>query len=344
MELFKKQRSKYWWYDFTVRGQRYRGSTKETNESRAQSIASVKLAAALQQTDPLNRKVPTLQTFSERFLKWVDETKLDDDTKVYYRKGWQLLAATRLNKLRLDSINRDVVNTVNFPAGPCNANRALRTLRRMLHKAEEWNLIRRAPKVKLYVEHARSVRLDDVTEQKLLDGAAACKWRPRSFALFTDVVALVRDTGMRNERELYEIRIENIDFDRKMIFVPDSKTPAGRREVPLSDRAYGLLLSRCKGKTKGWVFPSKRSKSGHLTTMAKQFRLARCKAGLSKELVLYCGRHDFGTRVYAKTGNLKAVMTVMGHKDVKTAMRYQHPDLEIVRSALNGTAAAGNLG
>jgi hypothetical protein len=36
VELFKKNESKYYWYDFTVRGERYRGSTKETNETRAQ--------------------------------------------------------------------------------------------------------------------------------------------------------------------------------------------------------------------------------------------------------------------------------------------------------------------
>ena len=30
----------------------------------------------------------------------------------------------------------------------------------------------------------------------------------------------------------------------------------------------------------------------------------------------------------------------MGHKDVKTAMQYQHPELEIVRAALNQTEAA----
>jgi hypothetical protein len=36
-----------------------------------------------------------------------------------------------------------------------------------------------------------------------------------------------------------------------------------------------------------------------------------------------------------KTGNLKAVMMAMGHKDVKTAMRYQHPELDIVREAIN---------
>ena len=39
-----------------------------------------------------------------------------------------------------------------------------------------------------------------------------------------------------------------------------------------------------------------------------------------------------------KTGNLKLVMQTMGQKDVKTAMKYQHPELDIVRTALNETA------
>lgn len=72
--------------------------------------------------------------------------------------------------------------------------------------------------------------------------------------------------------------------------------------------------------------------------MALKFRQARAKAGLSQDLVLYYGRHDFGTRVLKKTGNLKLVMQTMGQKDVKTAMKYQHPELDIVRAALNETA------
>jgi len=72
--------------------------------------------------------------------------------------------------------------------------------------------------------------------------------------------------------------------------------------------------------------------------MAVKFRQARAKAGLPKNLVLYCGRHDFGTRVLKKTGNLKLVMQTMGQKDVRTAMKYQHPELDIVRTALNETA------
>jgi hypothetical protein len=36
-----------------------------------------------------------------------------------------------------------------------------------------------------------------------------------------------------------------------------------------------------------------------------------------------------------RTGNLAAVMSTMGHRDVKTAMHYQHPEVEVVRAALD---------
>jgi integrase len=134
---------------------------------------------------------------------------------------------------------------------------------------------------------------------------------------------------MRNERELYRTRIESVDWINKFIFVPDSKTPSGRRRVPMSDRVLALLRARCDGRSEGWVFPSERSRAGHLTTVGKLFREAREKAGLPKDLVLYCGRHDYGTRVLRETGNLAAVMKTMGHKDVRTAMRYQHPELMV---------------
>jgi hypothetical protein len=39
--------------------------------------------------------------------------------------------------------------------------------------------------------------------------------------------------------------------------------------------------------------------------------------------------------VLKATGNLAAVMKTMVHKDVRTAMQYQHPEVEIVRQALN---------
>ncbi|HLJ88519.1 MAG TPA: tyrosine-type recombinase/integrase [Candidatus Angelobacter sp.] len=126
----------------------------------------------------------------------------------------------------------------------------------------------------------------------------------------------------------------------KVIVVPDSKTPDGRRCVPMSNRVEKILRDRSGNRRLGWVFPAKRARSGHLTTVAKRFREAPAKAGLPDSLVLYCGCHDYGTRVLRETGNLAVVMKTMGHKDARTAMRYQHPKLDIVRYALNQSSEA----
>jgi hypothetical protein len=72
VKLFMKSKSHFYWYDFTVRGERFRGSTGETNATRASKIAGLKLATTLEGCDPLHRKIPTLREFSPRFLEWVD--------------------------------------------------------------------------------------------------------------------------------------------------------------------------------------------------------------------------------------------------------------------------------
>ena len=48
MKLFKKPKSKFYWYDFTVRGRRYRASTQETKSVRALRMASLKLALVIE--------------------------------------------------------------------------------------------------------------------------------------------------------------------------------------------------------------------------------------------------------------------------------------------------------
>lgn len=343
MKLFKKKNSQFYWYDFTVRGHRYRGSTEETNAARASKVAGLKLAATLEGHDPLDRKTPILRLFSKRFLEWIETAKLEPKTKTYYRDGWRLLSQTALTGMRLDLITNDETERQSFPGSASNINCALRTLRRMLHRAEDWKLIQRAPKLKLEKEYGRSLMLDEETEGKLLAGAAMCNWKKDIFEQFRDVVILIRDTGMRNERELYRIRLEHLDWKNRIIFVSDSKTEEGRRRVPMSQRVFELLRTRCGTRTEGWLFPAKRGKTGHLTTLGKRFREAREKAHLPSKMVLYCGRHDYGTRMMNKTRNLKAVMKVMGHRDVKTAMKYQHPELEIVRIALNDGSEAKEM-
>ena len=149
MKLFKKPKSKFYWYDFTVRGRRYRGSTQETKSVRALQVASLKLASSMENTDPLPTKPTALRAFADRFLTWVDSGRLEDKTRKSYRNGWRLLKATAVAEMRVDQITGDCAEQLKFPGSAANANCALRTLRRMLHKAEEWKMINHAPKVKI---------------------------------------------------------------------------------------------------------------------------------------------------------------------------------------------------
>src|SRR5215469_12162902 len=168
VKLFKKPKSKFYWYDFTVRSRRYRGSTQETKSVRALKIAILKLASVMENTDPPPNKPTALGQLADRFLTWVDSGRLEEMTKKFYRNGWRLLKATFVQEMRVDQITGDCAEQLKFSGSPANANCALRTLRRMLHKAEEWKLIRHAPKLKLKKEYGRSRRLDEDAEKKLL--------------------------------------------------------------------------------------------------------------------------------------------------------------------------------
>ena len=47
VKLFRKPKLKFYWYNFTVRGRRYRGSTLETKSVRALKIASLRMPRAV---------------------------------------------------------------------------------------------------------------------------------------------------------------------------------------------------------------------------------------------------------------------------------------------------------
>jgi hypothetical protein len=129
-------------YHFWVDGTRYRGSTKKANVAAARRVESLLLAQAEEKGDVVLRKrSPLLRDFKTRFLEWVEgNTTLKQKTKDYYENGWRLLEETDVVAMRVNAITKDDADRLTFPGGPSNHNNALRTLRRMLGKAEEWNI------------------------------------------------------------------------------------------------------------------------------------------------------------------------------------------------------------
>lgn len=108
--------------------------------------------------------------------------------------------------------------------------------------------------------------------------------------------------------------------------IPDSKTRAGVRYVPMTTRLRGKLLEQIGTRTDGWVFPSPRYQGKPIQRQARTaaWRKAADKAGVDSDVNLYCARHTFGSDVMEATNNQFQLMKVMGHTTVKTTQRYQH--------------------
>jgi hypothetical protein len=142
--------------------------------------------------------------------------------------------------MRLDAISQDDTDVPSFPGGPSNHNNALRTLRRMLGKAEDWRVLRAAPRIKLQQERERERIIDEHVEAKLF---------PFCQQPLRDVLMIMRDAGMRNQKEVFTMRWEHLDWLNSRYFVYDNKNPEGTKAR--SDQ------SACSAGPAGAVFRSK---------------------------------------------------------------------------------------
>ena len=83
-----------------------------------------------------------------------------------------------------------------------------------------------------------------------------------------NVVRVITETGLRVYKELMPMKKEQLDLANAMVWIPDSKTPNGVAEVPLTPLALEafrgqLRLSPCSP----YLFPSDENPSGHQRTL-----------------------------------------------------------------------------
>ena len=327
------QRGDVWYYLFYTNGRRHRGSTKTKNQKQAERVEARKRVAAEEGESLRPKRVPLVREFAKQFIEWLDKTTLAGNTKADYKNGRRLILKTPLSGMRMDQITADDVETTKFHESPHSRNSAIRTLRRMLGKARDWKVLREVPRIKTVKVFPRDRMVTVEDEKRLL---AACQ-RP-----LKDVLTIMLDSGMRNG-EVIRMRWETINWERAFYFNPRGKTRKARRPVPLSDRVITLLRTiqlEQSDAGEGWVFPSKKSRAGHigLSGLEHAFRNVARKLEIPDALKLYCARHTFGTVAMAETKNPGLVKEVMGHESLTTTMSYLHPEtaqIKVVIDRLN---------
>jgi integrase len=123
-------------------------------------------------------------------------------------------------------------------------------------------------------------------------------------------------------------------FANRLVFIPDSKTPIGVAEVPLTDIAVEAFRSQIDlAGPEPWLFPSPKSPTGYQREFKKAWERTLRTAGVPY-FRLYDLRSTHTTRLSAGGVADEWVTQMLRQTDAKAFKKYSQMKLQMKREAL----------
>ena len=217
-------------------------------------------------------------------------------------------------------------------AKPSTINRELAVLSHLFNKAVEWGWMDRRPaKINRFAEGQGRITyltVDQIT--RLVECAKA----DRNAQIYPFIV-IGLETAMRAS-EILSIQRQNIDLQRRVIFIPKAK--AGAREQPITEHLADFLADYVTASQPGtpWIFPSPGAKDGHTVGVRKPFRRVVTAAGLDPDQILrHTLRHTAITHLVQAGVDLPTVKRISGHKTLAMVERYSHQNGAHIQAAMD---------
>ncbi len=286
-----------------------------------------------------SRKAPSLEKFEERLLAHL-KANTAPRTYDFYKQNISVLkrfvplATTKLGSIDSALIENFIQWRLKEKVAKVTVNHSLRTLRRVLHIAKQWRLIRDVPAIKLLPgEHEREAVIDEPTLKQMTE------WIRTAYpsSIMHHLLPFLIDTGLRIT-EACMLQRDHVTFDDGKpvaVRVVKGKSRYAKREVPLTERA-AAALEACLAKSRSeWVFTGKGGKR-HLTRHypSEMFRVIRDAMNLDHEMVMHSTRHTFCTRLGNAGCDAFTIQRLAGHSSITISQRYVHSDQEAKLSAI----------
>ncbi len=240
-----------------------------------------------------------------------------------------------LDKITNFDVERYKKVRIDAKASNGTINRELSTLSHLLNKAMEWGWIHHRPCQIRRLKENRG-RIEWLTKeevQKLLKAA-----KVDDFPYVYPFIVIALETAMRR-MEILSIEIENINFEKRTIYIPKAK--AGAREAYISENLEKFLKNYIEQTVKPgqkWLFPTanqKLSSTGHLMNIERPFRRVVKTAGLdAAKVVRHTLRHTAISHLVQAGIDLPTVKRISGHKTLQMVERYSHQNQEHIQFAL----------
>jgi len=350
--LFKRTGSKIWWMQYRDKaGQRQRESTGTEEWTEAQQRLRERLQArdnntlsALRRGQDLTFgdwadfylenfsrppfRAPKTHEINQRALKHLGamfkETKLAeltaDDIEMYLRRR---LTERVMVKAREGFIPKGLLKAT-------TVHQELRVLRRMLNVAVRKKLLFSNPcaggEFPARVDGPFRPHYVSWSEQQKLEFAAPDYLR--------NVIRIVTETGLRIYKELTPMKKDQIDLENRTVWVPDSKTPNGVAEVPLTEIAVEAFRRQLALSGPGpYVFPSDGNSAGYQKTFKTVWHATLRRAAVPY-FHIYDLRSTYATRLSAGGVADEWVTQLLRQGDAKVFKRYSQMKLQMKREAL----------
>jgi integrase len=317
-----------------VRGRESEGVTRTQVEDYIEQVKTESRADRLNL--PTGRKVSLgFKNAASKYLKRLSEESGRDIKAKIMRLNTHLIPFYKnkpLSGINTLEIERYKKSRLGDKAAPGTINRELAALSHFFTKAVEWKWLTHRPcKInRLKEDGGRIVYLDSEQIPRLLKAA-----REDSNPYVYPFIVIGLNTGMRL-MEILSIRLKDIHLNRSRIYIPSGKT--GSREQPITSNLRDLLAERVNslGSEQEWLFPSDKSKTGHVVAIEKAFRRAVERAGLdSTEIVRHTLRHTAVSQLVQAGIDLPTVMRISGHKTLAMVERYSHQNGNHIQAAMD---------
>jgi integrase len=318
---------KFWRYDFTLNGKRYRGWLEPVSTmSKRQALAEFqKIRANIVIEGTTQRKRKEGKALSKQVF---------DEYKSYLKRhcspSWSgckymFKHFEFFHRRRITALDISIYQDLRRSQGVSNAtiNRELAYCSAAFTRAVKNKLADRNPFIG-YDKFPETKRTRYLSKDELRNLLNACKEianhkNPHIYEIVLTAIL----TGLRLQRIL-KLHRRQIDFDLELIRVDGTGTRKYKQTnaVPISPDLAKILKSKLKKSKSGFVFEDP-YRARPYNGIRRSFQSA-CKKAKIADYRFHDLRHTFGTYALLTGRDLRVVQTLMGHSNIHTTARYTH--------------------
>lgn len=328
------QVGKSWYYDFYHNGVRYKKAIGRVNRTVAMEIETAERGRVIR-GEYVPRKTPI--DFDEFIDKlYLPHCQKHNRPSGYTRKDLscrhlkEYFGDRRLGDIKPEDVDKYQTKRLKDGVKNGTVNREVAALKHAFSLAiKKWGKVDTNPvkAVDMLDEPMEKDRILSPQEEVRLLGTLAANTTAKNRHLYAIIITAL-NTGMRR-MEILKLRWSDVDFGNRIITVTGTKT-GWNRQIPMNTVLTETLKNVKKQSPGEYVFTVRGEPVKAISTA---WYKATKEAGL-EGLRLHDLRHTFGSRLGMAGVDLRTIMKLMGHREIKTTMRYSHPTQEHERKAV----------